>query len=96
MAPRRPDLSGVVRRFRLVVLPPPHPRDVHRARWEAGNGGWKKMKAKTINYAKKELIEFIEVDVPEPQAGEVQIEGLACGVCAWDVHVYKNGVDWPV
>jgi len=53
-------------------------------------------KARTINYAKKELIEFIEVDVAEPGFGEVTIEGLACGVCAWDVHVYKNGVDWPV
>ena len=54
------------------------------------------MKARTINYAGKELIEFVEVDVAEPAYGEVQIEGLACGVCAWDIHVYKNGVDWPV
>src|SRR3954467_16001862 len=53
-------------------------------------------KARTINYAKKELVERLEIDVPDPGAGEVQIEGLACGVCAWDVHVYKNGVDWPV
>jgi L-iditol 2-dehydrogenase len=53
-------------------------------------------KARTINYAKKELVELIEVDVSDPGHGEVQIDGLACGVCAWDVHVYQNGVDWPV
>jgi threonine dehydrogenase-like Zn-dependent dehydrogenase len=54
------------------------------------------MKVRSIHYAHKELVELVEVDLAEPGAGEVQIEGLACGVCAWDVHVYKNGVDWPV
>jgi threonine dehydrogenase-like Zn-dependent dehydrogenase len=53
-------------------------------------------KAKTINYAGKEHIDFIEVDVADPGYGEVTLDGLACGVCAWDVYVYKNGVDWPV
>src|SRR4051812_45630597 len=60
------------------------------------HGGPRIGKARTINYAKKELVELLEIDVTDPGAGEVQIEGLACGVCAWDVHVYKNGVDWPV
>jgi threonine dehydrogenase-like Zn-dependent dehydrogenase len=54
------------------------------------------MQARTINYAGKEKIEFITVESPDPGPGEVQIEALACGVCAWDVHVYKNGSDWPV
>jgi D-arabinose 1-dehydrogenase-like Zn-dependent alcohol dehydrogenase len=54
------------------------------------------MRARTIHYAAKERIDFIDVDVADPAPGEVQIESLACGVCAWDVHVYKNGVDWPV
>lgn len=54
------------------------------------------MKARTIRYAGKQSIEIIEVDVHDPGPGEVQVEGLACGVCAWDVHVYKNGSDWPV
>ena len=54
------------------------------------------MKARTIRYAGKESVEIIEVDVHDPGAGEVQIEGLACGVCAWDLHVYRNGADWPV
>jgi threonine dehydrogenase-like Zn-dependent dehydrogenase len=53
-------------------------------------------KSRTINYAAKERIDFIEVDYADPGPGEVQIQALACGVCAWDVHVYKNGVDWPV
>ena len=53
-------------------------------------------RARTIRYAGKQQIEIIEVDVHDPGPGEVQVEGLACGVCAWDVHVYKNGSDWPV
>ncbi len=36
-----------------------------------------------------------EVDVCDPNHGEVQIRGLACGVCAWDVHIFKHGCDWP-
>src|SRR3954471_13568373 len=54
------------------------------------------MKVKSINYTRKELVELVDVDCHEPNAGEVQIEGLACGVCAWDVHVFTNGSDWPV
>lgn len=54
------------------------------------------VKARSINYAGKEKVDFTEVDVAEPGFGEVQIAGLACGVCAWDVYVYKNGADWPV
>jgi threonine dehydrogenase-like Zn-dependent dehydrogenase len=53
------------------------------------------MKCKSISYSAKELVEIIEVDVTDPGAGEVQIQSLASGICAWDVHVYKNGVDWP-
>jgi threonine dehydrogenase-like Zn-dependent dehydrogenase len=53
------------------------------------------MKCRSINYSAKELVELIEVEVPDPGPGEVQIQSLASGICAWDVHVYKNGVDWP-
>jgi L-iditol 2-dehydrogenase len=52
-------------------------------------------KARSINYAKKLKVDFVEIDVPDPKHGEVQVEGLACGICAWDLHVYKNGSDWP-
>jgi threonine dehydrogenase-like Zn-dependent dehydrogenase len=53
------------------------------------------MKCKSINYTAKEQVDLIEIDVPEPNWGEVQVQSLASGICAWDVHVYKNGVDWP-
>jgi threonine dehydrogenase-like Zn-dependent dehydrogenase len=53
-------------------------------------------KCRSINYTAKELVEITEIAVPDPAWGEVQIQSLASGVCAWDVHVYKNGVDWPV
>src|SRR3954468_21678794 len=51
---------------------------------------------KSINYVGPGKVDLIEVNFTDPNPGEVQIQGLACGVCAWDVHVYKNGVDWPV
>ena len=53
------------------------------------------MKTRSVNYTAKELVEIIELDVHDPGAGEVQIQGLASGICASDIHVYKNGVDWP-
>src|SRR5688572_28937792 len=53
------------------------------------------MKCRSIDYAAKGKVDIIEVDVPDPGFAEVQIQSLASGVCAWDVHVYKNGVDWP-
>src|SRR3954452_13823621 len=53
------------------------------------------MKCRTIRYLPKGGVELIETSVTDPQAEEVQIRALACGVCAWDVHVFKNGVDWP-
>jgi propanol-preferring alcohol dehydrogenase len=51
------------------------------------------MKCRSIDYAAKERVEFVEVG--DPGHGEVQIQSLASGVCAWDVHVFKHGVDWP-
>ncbi len=53
-------------------------------------------KARTISYKAKGLVEFVDVDIRDPGHGEVQVQALACGICAWDVHVFKNGVDWPV
>src|SRR5206468_13125978 len=63
-----------------------------RRRWPRSTS----MKCKSINYAEKETVEIIDVEVADPGAGEVQVQGVACGVCAWDVHVFKNGVDRPV
>src|SRR3954467_14859292 len=53
------------------------------------------MKCRSIRYTSKEQVELIDIDVPDPAPGEVQIQSLACGVCAWDLHVFRNGVDWP-
>lgn len=52
------------------------------------------MRARSIRYTSPRLVEIVEVDVPEPGPGEVQVEGLACGVCAWDLHVYEQGCAW--
>src|SRR4051794_9479751 len=51
---------------------------------------------KSINYAGPGKVDLVEAKFTDPNPGEVQIQGLACGVCAWDVHCFKNGVDWPV
>jgi L-iditol 2-dehydrogenase len=53
------------------------------------------MQCRTIRYLPKGGVEIIEAAVTDPKPYEVQIRALACGVCAWDVHVFKKGVDWP-
>lgn len=45
----------------------------------------------TIRYADDGSIQLIEVDVPDPGAGEIQIVGGACGICSWDVVTAKLG-----
>ena len=40
------------------------------------------MKTQTIRYGENGGVEIIDVDVPDPQAGEVQVQNAACGVCA--------------
>lgn len=52
--------------------------------------------ARTIRYGRKEQVELIEVPVTDPGPNEVQVEALACGICAWDVHVYKHGATGQV
>ena len=57
--------------------------------------GWildiKHMKAQTIEYQPDGSIELIDVSVPEPGADEIQVQGLACGICSWDVSLCKLG-----
>jgi L-iditol 2-dehydrogenase len=50
--------------------------------------------ARSIRYTGPRLVEIVEVDVPDPGPGQVQVAGLACGICAWDLHVYANGCAW--
>ncbi|MEX0654459.1 MAG: zinc-binding dehydrogenase [Phycisphaeraceae bacterium] len=54
------------------------------------------MKTRSVRYGRGGGIELIEVDVADPGPDEVQVQALACGVCAWDVHVYAHGFEWDV
>lgn len=54
------------------------------------------MKCRSIRYPRAGGVEIIDVDVADPRPNEVQVKGLACGVCAWDVHVFKSGSDSPI
>ena len=49
------------------------------------------MKTQTIKYGEKGGVEIIDIDVPDPQAGEVQVQRAACGVCAWDLATFRDG-----
>lgn len=49
------------------------------------------MRARTIRYREKGGLDLIEVDVPDPGPGEVQVRGAVCGICAWDLNTYRQG-----
>jgi threonine dehydrogenase-like Zn-dependent dehydrogenase len=49
------------------------------------------MNAKTVRYEKDGSIELIEMEVPEPGIGEIQIESGVCGICSWDIATCKMG-----
>ncbi|MDP6114658.1 MAG: zinc-binding dehydrogenase [Planctomycetota bacterium] len=53
------------------------------------------MKTTSIRYGKPGSIEIIELDVADPGPGEIQVQGAACGICAWDLYTFKNGADAP-
>ena len=53
------------------------------------------MKAKSFKYLDEGGIELVEYDVPDPGPGEVQIQGGACGICAWDLYTFKHGAKAP-
>lgn len=48
-----------------------------------------------MRYAKPGQIELVDLEVPEPGPGEVQVQGLVCGVCTWDLYTFKAGPDAP-
>lgn len=52
------------------------------------------MKTRSIRYGGPGEIELIELEVSDPGPGEVQVQGLACGICAWDIYVFKHGSAW--
>ena len=49
------------------------------------------MKTQTIKYGENGGVEIIDIDVADPQAGEVQVQHAACGVCAWDLATFRDG-----
>ncbi|HTL30553.1 MAG TPA: zinc-binding dehydrogenase [Tepidisphaeraceae bacterium] len=49
------------------------------------------MKCRSIRYVAKENVELIDIDVADPGPGEVLVRTLACGICAWDLHVFAHG-----
>lgn len=53
------------------------------------------MKTQTIKYGENGGVEIINIDVPDPQAGEVQVQRAACGVCAWDLATFRYGGTAP-
>lgn len=50
------------------------------------------MKTRTIEYQSAGGLKFVDIDVPDPSPGQVQISMGACGVCAFDVFAYKHGM----
>ena len=48
------------------------------------------MKTQTIQYGENGGVEIIDIDVSDPQTGEVQIQHAACGICAWDLATYRD------
>ncbi len=54
------------------------------------------MKARAIEYQPDGSIEFWDVTVDDPAAHEVQLEGLVCGICSWDVATCKLGSNMTV
>ncbi|MSP12797.1 MAG: hypothetical protein EXR62_07550 [Chloroflexi bacterium] len=52
------------------------------------------MKTSSIKYHVDGSIELVDIDVEDPQAGEIQVEGAACGICSWDISTCKYGADF--
>lgn len=49
------------------------------------------MIAKTLRYTPQGEIELMETPLPPPGPDEVQIAGLACGICSWDIATCQLG-----
>jgi len=54
------------------------------------------MKARTLRYTPEGKIDFLEIETPDPGPDEVQVAGLACGICSWDIATCKQGSDMAV
>ncbi len=55
------------------------------------NGRVTTVKTRSIRYLDRGGLEIVELDVPDPGPGEVQVKAAACGICKWDIGTYKTG-----
>ncbi len=51
------------------------------------------MLSHTLRYLDNGSIELIEQEIGDPQPGEVQLSGGACGICSWDIATARYGKD---
>ena len=58
-------------------------------------GSYQTMKTQSIRYGENGGVEIIDIDVSDPQAGEVQVQSAACGICAWDLATFRDGGTAP-
>jgi threonine dehydrogenase-like Zn-dependent dehydrogenase len=49
------------------------------------------MLSQTLRYLDDGSIELIEQEIGDPQPGEVQLSGGACGICSWDIATARYG-----
>lgn len=49
------------------------------------------MLSNTLRYLDDGAIELIEQEIGDPQPGEVQLSGGACGICSWDIATARYG-----
>lgn len=49
------------------------------------------MKCRSIRYVAPQKVELVDIDVREPGPGEALVRNLACGICAWDLHIFRRG-----
>jgi len=53
------------------------------------------MKVASMQYKAGGGAELVDIEVGDPGPGEVQVEGRACGICAWDLQTFKMGSAAP-
>jgi threonine dehydrogenase-like Zn-dependent dehydrogenase len=53
------------------------------------------MHVRTLRYLPGGGAETVDAEVGDPGAGEIQVRGTACGICAWDQHTFRLGSDGP-
>ena len=49
------------------------------------------MKTQGVKYLEQGGAEIVEIEVLDPEPGEVQLESGACGICALDLYAFRHG-----